>query len=282
MYCLCSHLCSYGILVSLTLHSLCSSYVHDSYNIPCLSYVPLVFSPFIVCLLLTVFHYSISFSAILSFIWWHILSGIQWSYVPLNHMSLLYVTSCSSIVPSYISLSTTNSHFITCPLHGSVPAGLWSTPIAHPSWHALLSCCDRFDVLSGLVLPCCSMKRGRASALRRSTVRHTSQRRSALLIRAAEEEARSPYPSTRSRGTVRAAVASHDVTAALGIATTSMTDMVALVSREVLKQLRDECDPTSTKCTYPSLVRPCCFSGDAAPLWGIAKWPTGQCNYRCT
>ncbi|KAK2175519.1 hypothetical protein NP493_721g01022 [Ridgeia piscesae] len=38
-----------------------------------------------------------------------------------------------------------------------------------------------------------SMKRGRASALRRSTVRHTSQRHSALLNRAAEEEARSPY-----------------------------------------------------------------------------------------
>jgi len=43
-------------------------------------------------------------------------------------------------------------------------------------------------------LPCCSIKRCRASALQRSTVRQTSQRRSALLNRAAEQEAWSPYP----------------------------------------------------------------------------------------
>ena len=60
MYCGCSHLCIYGILIYLTLHSICSSSVHDNNHIYCLSYVPLVFSPFMVCLLLTVFHYSIS------------------------------------------------------------------------------------------------------------------------------------------------------------------------------------------------------------------------------
>ena len=56
-------------------------------------------------------------------------------------------------------------------VHLSVPAGLRSAPVAHP-WHALMPCCGRFNVLSGLLLPCCSMKRGRASALRRSTIRH--------------------------------------------------------------------------------------------------------------
>ena len=134
-----------------------------------------------------------------------------------------------------------------------------------------MPCCDRFYVLSGLLLPCCGMKRGRASALRRSTVRHTSQHHSALLIWAVEEEAR---PSIRRRRTVRAAAASPAVTVALGIATTSMTDMVALVSREDLKQLRDECDPTSTKWPCPARVRPCCFSGDAAPLmhWQVTHW----------
>ena len=58
------------------------------------------------------------------------------------------------------------------------------------------------------------MKRGRASALQRSSVRQPSQRRSALLNRAAEEEDRSPYPSTRSSRTVSATAASCDVTAA--------------------------------------------------------------------
>ena len=56
-------------------------------------------------------------------------------------------------------------------VHLSVPAGLRSAPVAHP-WHALMACCGRFNVLSGLLLPCCSMKHGRASALRRSTIRH--------------------------------------------------------------------------------------------------------------
>ena len=56
-------------------------------------------------------------------------------------------------------------------VHLSVPAGLRSAAVAHP-WHALMPCCGRFNVLSGLLLPCCSMKRGRASALRRSTIRH--------------------------------------------------------------------------------------------------------------
>ena len=88
------------------------------------------------------------------------------------------------------------------------------------------------------------MKRCRASALQRSTVRQPSQRRSALLNRAAELEATSLYPSTRSRRLVSAAAACPDVNAAPGIAMTSMTDMVALVSREVLKQLRDECAPS--------------------------------------
>ena len=87
------------------------------------------------------------------------------------------------------------------------------------------------------------MKRCRASALQRSTVRQPSQRRSALLNRAAELEATSLYPSTRSRRLVSAAAACPDMNAAPGIATTSMTDVVALVSREVLKQLRDECAP---------------------------------------
>ena len=86
-----SHLLSYGIHVSLTLHSLCSSYDHDSYNISCLSYVPLEFSPFMVSLLLTVFHYSISFSAILSLIWWLILSSTQWSHFPLHHICLCHM-----------------------------------------------------------------------------------------------------------------------------------------------------------------------------------------------
>ena len=35
-------------------------------------------------------------------------------------------------------------------VHLSVPAGLRSAPVAHP-WHALMPCCGRFNVLSGLL-----------------------------------------------------------------------------------------------------------------------------------
>ena len=149
MYCGCSHLCIYGILVYLTLHSICSSSVHDNNHISCLSYVPLVFSPFMVCLLLTVFHYSIS------------------SQLYFFNNLLTHLLRHTVIILSVISRLCHMWHHV----HLSVPAGLRSAPVAHP-WHALMPCCGRFNVLSGLLLPCCSMKRGRASALRRSTIRH--------------------------------------------------------------------------------------------------------------
>ena len=116
---------------------------------------------FLVCLMyLWCSHHSWSVSYLLCFTTAYLLS-----YTFNNLLS--HLLKHTVIILSVISRLCHMWHHV----HLSVPAGLRSAPVAHP-WHALMPCCGRFNVLSGLLLPCCSTKRGRASALRRSTIRH--------------------------------------------------------------------------------------------------------------
>ena len=116
---------------------------------------------FLVCLMyLWCCHHSWSVSYLLCFTTAYLLS------YTFNNL-LTHLLRHTVIILSVISRLCHMWHHV----HLSVPAGLRSAPVAHP-WHALMPFYGRFNVLSGLLLPCCSMKRGRASALRRSTIRH--------------------------------------------------------------------------------------------------------------
>ena len=134
------------------------------------------------------------------------------------------MTSCSSICTSWLVISS------NCPPLACTNALLWPFRCAVWPFVALL----QYEAWSGICV---------------ATIYGSSHVSASLcpLESGSGGGGQVPVPSTRNRRTVRAAAASPDVTVALGIATTSMTDMVALVSREVVKQLRDECDPTSTK-----------------------------------
>ena len=90
----------------------------------------------------------------------------------------------------------------------------------------------------GLPLPYCSMPRGGAS------VRQPSQRRAAIRKRAAETARPMPAPPVRRRRPVSAAAGGPDESVIPDggppTVSTSTAEMVAIVTREVLKQLRDD------------------------------------------
>ena len=100
----------------------------------------------------------------------------------------------------------------------------------------------------GLLLPCCSMPRGRPSTTSGASARQPSQRRAAMLKRAAESAPSVPAPQTRRCCQVSAAAGrpdevDHPVVTAEDLqptAGTSTAEMVAIVTREVLKHLREE------------------------------------------
>ena len=148
--------CTAGVLIS--------AFMEYWYLLPFIQFV-LVLSmtiiTFLVCLMyLWCSHHSWSVSYLLCLTTAYLLS------YTFNNL-LTHLLRHTVIILSVISRLCHMWHHV----HLSVPAGLRSAPVAHP-WHALMPCCGRFNVLSGLLLPCCSMKRGRASALRRSTIRH--------------------------------------------------------------------------------------------------------------
>ena len=148
--------CTAGVLIS--------AFMEYWYLLPFIQFV-LVLSmttiTFLVCLMyLWCSHHSWSVSYLLCFTTAYLLS------YTFNNL-LTHLLRHTVIILSVISRLCHMWHHV----HLSVPAGLRSAPVAHPR-HALMPCCGRFNVLSGLLLPCCSMKRGRASALRRSTIRH--------------------------------------------------------------------------------------------------------------
>ena len=96
----------------------------------------------------------------------------------------------------------------------------------------------------GLPLPCCSMPRGRTSTTRGAAVRQPSQRRAAIRKRAAETAPPMPAPPVRRRRPVSAAAGRPDESVipdgGPSTVSTSTAEMVAIVTREVLKQLHDD------------------------------------------
>ena len=114
--------------------------------------------------------------------------------------------------------------------------------------------------------------RGRLPKPARAIVRPPSHRRAARK-RAAEAEPPAPAPPIRRRRTVAAAAGrSEDLPAASdGVpeAAGNTADMVAIVTREVLKQLREDRDATRAADVTPTAPAP---SVDAAPevVWPMA------------
>ena len=96
----------------------------------------------------------------------------------------------------------------------------------------------------GLPLPCCNMPRGRTSTTRGAAVSQPSQRRAAIRKRAAETAPPMPAPPVRRRRRVSSAAGGHDESVIPDggppTVSTSTAEMVAIVTREVLKQLRDD------------------------------------------
>ena len=119
-------------------------------------------------------------------------------------------------------------------------------------------------MVPGLLLPCCSMPRGRPPTTSKASARQPSQRRAAMLKRAAESASSVPEPQARRRRQVSAAAGrpdevDHPVVTAGGLqptAGTSTAEMVAIVTREVLKHLREERVVASLQVAVPAVPVP--------------------------